>query len=103
MVEVEDIGAAFERTSAAALLENLREELGEAGEGPAHPDLLRDLVAGAGFGAGEVDELIAGAEKRVREMCAQPLPFPSMREVGLSILVEMLAFEHFLAHHSGRI
>src|SRR5438067_2090712 len=31
--------------AAAPLLENLREELGEAGEGPAHPDLLRDLVA----------------------------------------------------------
>lgn len=89
--------------AAPALLANLREELGETERGRAHPELLRDLMAGAGFSAAEADAAIAGAAERVRALCARPLPFPTMREVGLGVLLEMLAFEHFLAHHAGRL
>ena len=74
-----------------------------SGEVVRYPDLLRDLMAGAGFSAAEADTAIAGAAERVRVLCARPLPFPTMREGGLSVLLEMLAFEHFLAHHAGRL
>jgi L-Ala-D/L-Glu epimerase len=89
--------------AATPLLANLREELGDADGAEAHPGLLRTLMAGAEFTPAETDVALAGAQERVRVLCARPLPFRAMREVGLAILLEMLAFEYFLAHHAGRV
>jgi pyrroloquinoline quinone (PQQ) biosynthesis protein C len=85
------------------LRHNLLEELGldETGGRP-HPDLLKDLVRGAGLGH-RLPALEAGADDDLRRIVSDPLLHGTLREVGLAALVEIVAFEHMLSRVSGRL
>lgn len=81
--------------------DNLLEELGLAGGGPAHPTLLVDLAKGAGFTEAQVSNLVNESQDRIRQFCSTPLPFPSLRDVILSVLLETEAFEFLLARYAA--
>jgi L-Ala-D/L-Glu epimerase len=82
--------------------ENLLEELGEQG-GEAHPKLLLKLARGVGFSEAEVAGLIADSQEQARRFCAQQIPFSTLRDTGLAILLETASFEHLLSRESGTI
>ena len=82
---------------------NLLEELGlEEEDGESHPKLMEALVRGAGL-LDRVDELRARARERLDEIVTEPLLYGSLREVGLSALVEIVGFEYMLSRVSSRI
>ena len=84
------------------LLHNLLEELGLAGRGGRpHPDLLKDLLAGAGL-SHRLPHLEAQADEDLRRVVVEPLLYGSLREVGLAALTEIVAFEYMLSRVSGR-
>jgi hypothetical protein len=90
---------------AAALhrLDNLLEELGlEAPSARPHPDLLRDLLEGAGLGH-RLALLEAQAEDDIRRVVTEPLLYGTLRDVGLAALTEIVAFEFMLSRVAGRI
>jgi hypothetical protein len=85
------------------LRHNLLEELGLDEEaGRPHPDLLKDLLAGAGL-AHRLPALEAEADDDLRRVVVDPLLYGTLREVGLAALTEIVAFEHMLSRVSGRI
>lgn len=89
--------------AAADLQHNLLEELGRDEESErAHPDLLRELLKGAGLGC-RLAELEAQADEDLRRIVVDPLLYRSLREVGLAALAEIVAFEYMLSRVSGRI
>jgi hypothetical protein len=86
------------------LRHNLLEELGldaDAGGRP-HPELLRDLLAGAGL-AYRLPVIETQADDDIRRVVVDPLLYGTLREVGLAALTEIVAFEHMLSRVSGRI
>ena len=79
---------------------NLLEELGRQDEaGRPHPDLLKDLVTGAGL-SHRLPRLEAEADEDLRRVVVEPLLYGSLREVGLAALTEIVAFEYMLARVS---
>jgi pyrroloquinoline quinone (PQQ) biosynthesis protein C len=84
------------------LRHNLLEELGLDDGGRAHPDLLRDLLAGAGL-AGRLPAIEAAADDDLRRVVVEPLLHGTLRDVGLAALTEIVAFEHMLVRVSGRL
>jgi pyrroloquinoline quinone (PQQ) biosynthesis protein C len=89
--------------AAADLRHNLLEELGLAAESDRpHPDLLRDLLAGAGLG-GRLEALEGQSDADLRRIVVDPLLYGTLREVGLGALTEIVAFEYMLSRVSGRI
>jgi len=89
--------------AAADLQHNLLEELGRDEESErAHPDLLRDLLKGAGLIC-RLATLEAQADEDLRRIVVDPLLYRSLREVGLVALAEIVAFEYMLSRVSGRI
>jgi pyrroloquinoline quinone (PQQ) biosynthesis protein C len=88
--------------AAADLRHNLLEELGLEDEGGRpHPDLLKDLLAGAGLG-GRLPLVEAQADEDLRRVVVEPLLYGTLREVGLAALTEIVAFEFMLSRVSGR-
>lgn len=82
---------------------NLLEELGlEEEEGIAHPDMLDALLNGAGLG-GERAALQAQAEEDLRQILAEPLLYGTLKEVGLAVMVEVVAFEVMLSQLASRL
>ena len=89
--------------AAADLQHNLLEELGlEEESARPHPDLLRDLLAGARLGC-RLPILEAQADGDLRRIVVEPLLYGTLRDVGLAALTEIVAFEYMLARVSGRI
>jgi hypothetical protein len=89
--------------AAAHLRGNLLEELGLDEESArAHPDLLRDLLVGAGL-AHRLPVVDAEADADLRRIVTDPLLYGSLRDVGLAALVEIVAFEYMLARVAGRL
>ena len=85
------------------LLHNLLEELGvEEEDGTSHPQLLKALAAGAGMAA-QLPELERLAENDLRQIAAEPLLYGTLKEVGLSALVEVIAFEWMLSRTASRV
>jgi hypothetical protein len=85
------------------LLHNMLEELGiDQANGQSHPSLLNKLVDGASLSPLMVD-LEERAAEAVRQIVVDPLLYPSLREVGLSAMVEIEAFEYMLSRVAGRI
>lgn len=85
------------------LRRNLLEELGvEDGLGRSHPDLLKDLLAGAGL-THRLAHVEVEADEDLRRIVVDPLLYGSLREVGLAALVEIVAFEYMLARLAGRL
>lgn len=85
------------------LLHNLLEELGiEEEDGTSHPALLRLLCEGAGL-ADRLPALEKLAEGDIRTLVSEPLMYGTLRDVGLSALVEVIAFEWMLSRTASRI
>ena len=82
---------------------NLMEEMGlEEGE-KSHPDMLIDLARGIGFSEADVIRLNAEADEARRQFGSERVPYESLRDLGLSMLLETVAFELFLSRASDRI
>ena len=82
---------------------NLMEEMGlDEGE-KAHPEMLIDLARGVGFSEADVIRLNAEADEARREFGSERVPYESLRDLGLSMLLETVAFELFLSRASDRI
>ncbi len=85
--------------SAADLGHNLLEEMGvEDGAGLSHPELLRTLAAGAGPAA--LARMESDADADLRRLVTGPLLYPTLREVGLAALIEVISFEYLLSRVS---
>jgi pyrroloquinoline quinone (PQQ) biosynthesis protein C len=76
---------------------NLSEELGLSAEGPSHPDLLRRLGRAAGLHGPRWERIEEEADLVLRSNMCEPFLFGSMRDVALSVLLEVVAFEWFLS------
>lgn len=88
--------------AAENLRRNLFEEIGSA-EAPGHPDLLRRLASAAGFDQARVARLERAAQEDTRRAIGAPIRLPSLRELGFSIMLEVIAFEWMLAQLAGRM
>ena len=87
----------------ADLRHNLLEELGLEDEvGRAHPELLHDLLAGAGLEHRQA-EIEKQADEDLRRVVVEPLLYGTLREVGLAALTEIVAFEFMLSRVAGRL
>lgn len=95
--------AALPSDAAALLKENLLEEMGHNENEPPHSALLLKLVQEIGMGQSEIDGLINDARRRVSDFSAVRVPFATLREICLAVLLETLSFEFMLAHCSGKI
>ena len=85
------------------LLENMLEELGlDKPMARPHPELLRDLLEGAGL-RHRLPVLEAQADADIRRIVTEPLLYDTLRDVGLAALAEIVAFEFMLSCVSGRI
>ena len=82
------------------LRQNLAKELGAEGD-QTGPDLLLELAKGIGFTDRERDRLTAEANEARRRFSTEAASSPNLRQAGLSILIETLAFEAFLSQFSG--
>ena len=81
--------------SAESRLRNLLEEL-------SHPGLLRQFAAGAGL-ADLLPVLEVQAAADIRQVVGDPLLYGTLKEVGLAVLGEVVAFEYMLSRVSGRV
>ena len=82
---------------------NLLEEMGmEEGE-KAHPEMLIDLARGLGFSHGDILQLSAEADEVRRAFASSIVQHKTLRDLGLSILLETVTFEAFLSRVSDRV
>ncbi|HEY3117367.1 MAG TPA: enolase C-terminal domain-like protein [Chloroflexota bacterium] len=85
------------------LQHNMLEEIGLDDEGISHPALLETLALGAGYSPEDVQGLIDASRDQARAYYAQQLPFPTLRDLGLAILLESSSFECFLSQYADQI
>ena len=86
------------------LKENMLEEMGLLdSDEKAHPELLLDLVRGMEFSKEEIEQLIHESREQIRLLLAQPMLFPTLREMGLGLLLTVVAIEYFLSRYSSKI
>lgn len=90
-------------TSVANIQHNMLEELGLDEEGICHPDLLLDLAKAAGFDDQQREALQTGAQHQLKTLCTDPLMFGTIRELGLSVLLEVTCFEWMLSRLSSQM
>src|SRR5512145_1717830 len=95
--------ASLPSKAAAVLRENLLEEMGRSEDEPPHSALLLKLAEGMGFTADEIESLIDNARRRVTVFSATRVPFSTLREICLAVLIETLSFEFMLSRCSGKI
>ncbi len=89
--------------AAPGLLHTMLEELGiEDPTGLAQPSMLQELAKGAGLGPllPELEELAAAD---IRQAAVEPLLYGTLKEVGLSALCEVVAFEYMLSRTARRL
>ena len=91
------------RDAAGLVRENLLEEMGMEDGEKAHPDMLIDLAEGLGFSEREITRLSAVADESRRAFASAPMAQKSLRDMGLAILLETVAFESFLSRVSDQI
>ena len=80
--------------------ENLLEEMGLEESEKSHPDMLIDLARGLGFSQQDILRLSAEADEVRRRFSSSKIPYGTLRDLGLSILLETVAFEFFLSRVS---
>ncbi len=82
---------------ADAIKHNLLEELGRDEVGIAHPDMLLRLAHGAGFDRRACAELTTKSRDELRRMATESILFGTLKEFGLTILLEVTCFEWMLS------
>lgn len=90
-------------SAASTLQHNMLEELGLDEAGICHPNLLRQLAVAAGFDEHRQIALENAAQEQLRTLCTDPLMFLTIKELGLSVLLEVTCFEWMLSRLSSRI
>lgn len=83
-----------------AVKENLLEEMGFEESEKSHPELVEDLARGLGYSDRDLILVHAEADEARRAFISSPIPYPTMREFGLAMLLENVAFEYFLSRFS---
>ena len=83
-----------------AIRENLLEEMGFEESEKSHPELVEDLARGLGYSDQDLIRVHAEADDARRAFITAPIPYPTMREFGLAVLLENVAFEYFLSRFS---
>lgn len=83
-----------------AIKENLLEEMGFEESEKSHPELVEDLARGLGYSEQDLIRVHAEADEARRAFISTPIPYPTMREFGLAVLLENVAFEYFLSRFS---
>jgi len=87
-----------------SLKHNVLEEMGvEEEDGTSHPDLLRRLGDACHFDDLRWEKVRLAADERLRDMVIQPLMFGTLRDVGLSVMLEVVGFEWMLSRLSRRM
>ena len=89
--------------TAETIQHNMLEELGLDEEGICHPDLLHQLAEAAGFDQQQRQALTDGAQEQLHTLCVDPLMFGTIKELGLSVWLEITCFEWMLSRLSSRI
>lgn len=89
--------------AASNLKHNMLEELGLDEEGVSHPALLLELAAAAGFDESARKELELSAQEELRRIITDPILFGTLKEVGLSVLLETTSFEWMLSRLATRM
>ena len=90
--------------AAGNIKHNMLEELGLDEEGAtAHPALLFDLAAAIGLDESEREKLESAAAEKLRQFVTEPILFGTLKEVGLSVLLETASFEWMLSRLAGRM
>lgn len=90
--------------SAPDLAHNLLEEMGvDEDDAVSHPDLLRRLAAGVGMVPATLAEVESDAEADLRRLVTGPMLYPTLSEVGLAALVEIVSFEYMLSRVSATL
>lgn len=84
------------------LKHNMLEELGLDNEGVSHPSLLFNLMEAAGFDEQRRAQLESEALEELRSIVASPILFGTLKELGLSVLMETVAFEWMLSRLASR-
>ena len=83
--------------------ENLLEEMGVGGDRQPHSALLLVLARGAGFSQEEIGKLLDDSRQQIRVFCAQKIPFPTLQDLCLSMLLETESFEFLLSRYASQI
>ncbi len=89
--------------AAENLKHNLLEELGLDEEGVSHPSLLLELATAAGFDEEARIELESLAQETLRRNISDPILFGTLKELGLSVLIETVGFEWMLSRTAGKM
>lgn len=89
--------------AAGDLQHNMLEELGLDEAGVSHPALLGELAAAAGFDETRRKDLETQAQEELRRIICDPIMFGTLKEVGLSVLLETTSFEWMLSRLAGRM
>lgn len=83
--------------------DNMLEEMGLDEGGVPHPEMLIKLAKAAGFDDARCRELEELALQETKRRCNLPIPFKTLKELGLSAFLETVAFEWILSRVSSRM
>ncbi len=83
-----------------AIKENLLEEMGFEESEKSHPELVEELARGLGYSEQDLIRVHAEADEARRAFISAPISYPTVREFGLAVLLENVAFEYFLSRFS---
>lgn len=89
--------------ASAALASNMLEELGEDGPESGHPRYLETLLDRAGLSDAVKERVRADSADLIHRFCADPFLFGSLKELGLSVLLEVSSFEWMLSRTARRM
>jgi pyrroloquinoline quinone (PQQ) biosynthesis protein C len=82
---------------------NMLEEMGLDEGGVSHPSLLFKLMEAAGFDEKRQTRVEREAEEELRRIISAQILFGTLKELGLSILMETAAFEWMLSRMASRM
>lgn len=88
---------------ACQIQHNMLEELGLDSQGISHPNLLRKLAQATGFDEDMQSQLEIAAQAELVRRCSEPLLYGTLKELGLSVLLEVTCFEWMLSSLAGRM
>lgn len=86
-----------------ALAGNMLEEMGTEGPESGHPRHLETLLAGTGLAESVKARVHEDSADLIHRFCADPFLFGSLRELGLSVLLEVSSFEWMLSRLARRM
>lgn len=89
--------------SAEDVKHNMLEELGLDEEGLPHPKLLIKLAQHTGFNEQEIKQLEILAQEELKRKMSEQILYGTIKEIGLSALIETASFEWMLSRLASRM